>query len=326
MHDSYFGAIGMKILAGRAFDSRDRPGHPPVVIVNATLASQRWPGESPIGRQLRVGNDRQRVEVIGVVPDSRYDDLAEQPIPFVYFPLGQRYAPAITVIARTSARDLPGTQIIMTQLFGLNPRLAVNGVMTVEDLRGLYLFLPRTIAITTTVLAALTLALAILGLYSTVFYSVSQRQIEMGIRVALGAEPSDIVKTVLRGTGGFAALGAGLGLLGGLALLPLAASVLYQDRPGGTDGDRDRGRGQPGDRPGNRLQRGQAVDAPDVNRSASQVSAPIQRPSHKLPAGNSASEMAMKRPAPRSGVRRPSAPRAESLSRVSPASPSSAGM
>jgi len=225
--DSYFDAIGMKVLAGRAFDSRDRPGRPPVVMVNATLASRRWPGAPVIGQHLRVGNGRQRVEVIGVVPDSRYDDIAEAPTPFVYFPLGQRYTPAITIIARTSARNVPGAQAIVAPLFALNPRLAVTGIMTVEDIRGLYLVLPRMIALTTTVLATLTLALAILGLYSTVFYSVSQRQIEMGIRVALGAEPSDIVKAVLRGTAGVAVLGAGLGLLGGLALLPLAGSVLY---------------------------------------------------------------------------------------------------
>ena len=212
-----------------AFDSRDQSGSVEVVIVNATMARQRWPGRDPIGKRLRIENGNRLVQVIGVVPDGKYEDVTEEPLPFMYFTLAQHYLPDITVIARTRGTAVPARDTLTRALLEMDPTIVFGGIgtMTLDDLLELSLLLPRAIVATTLVFGVLTLALAVLGLYSTVFYSVSQRKKEMGIRMALGAQPRDLFALVLKQTGWVAATGAILGMAAGMALLPLASSIFY---------------------------------------------------------------------------------------------------
>ncbi len=225
--DQYFATIGIGLTGGRLFDSRDRIGGPEVVVINATLARQLWPQTTPVGRRIRVAHGDRVVQVIGVVQDSKYEDVTEDPSPFMYFALAQRYEPALTVIVRSSGEHVPGADAIMRALFDLDPNIVGTGFLTLDDLLRLSLLLPRTIAITATVFGLLTLGLAVLGLYSTVFYSVSQRKAEMAIRSALGAGTLDIFAAVLRHTVWVAVIGTVLGLGAGLALLPLASSIFF---------------------------------------------------------------------------------------------------
>ena len=226
---SYFSTIGIDIASGRGFDSRDRSGSVEVVIVNATMARQRWPGRDPIGKRLRIENGNRLVQVIGVVPDGKYEDVTEEPLPFMYFTLAQHYLPDITVIARTRGTAVPARDTLTRALLEMDPTIVFGGIgtMTLDDLLEVSLLLPRAIVATTLVFGVLTLALAVLGLYSTVFYSVSQRKKEMGIRMALGAQPRDLFALVLKQTGWVAAAGAILGVASGMALLPLASSIFY---------------------------------------------------------------------------------------------------
>ena len=225
--DHYFSAIGMSVINGRAFDSRDRVGSPEVVVINATLARQLWPGRSALGRRIRVADGHRFAQVIGIAADSKYNDITESPLPFMYFSLAQRYVPGITVIVRSNGEHVPGADAIMRTLAGLDPHIAQTGFMTLDDLLRISLLLPRTIVVTAALFGLLTLGLAVLGLYSTVFYSVSQRQAEMAIRTALGAQPFDIFATVLRHTAWVAVIGAAVGVGAGLALLPLASSIFF---------------------------------------------------------------------------------------------------
>jgi ABC-type antimicrobial peptide transport system permease subunit len=226
---SYFSALGIELLQGRTFDSRDKADGPEVVVINATMARQRWPGRNPIGQALRIENGNRPVQVIGVVSDGKYEDITEPQRPFMYFALAQHYLPDITVIARPrQAAPLP-RETILKALADVQPEIVLGGIgaMTLDDLLSLSLLLPRAIVVTTVTFGVLTLALAVLGLYSTVFYSVSQRTKEMGIRMALGAQSRDIFALVLRQTGLVAVAGATLGAGAGMALLPLAASIFY---------------------------------------------------------------------------------------------------
>jgi len=196
-----------------------------VVVVNAMLARRHWPGQNPVGRRLRIENGNRVVEVIGVVPDGKYGDIDEAQLPFMYFALAQHYLPDITVIARTNGpRDS-----VMTALADLDPNVAFGGVnlMTLDDVLGLSLLLPEIIVWTIVSFGILAVALAALGLYSTIFYSVNQRRREIGIRMALGAKPVHLFTMVLRQTGWVAFAGALVGLLAGFALLPAASSILY---------------------------------------------------------------------------------------------------
>jgi ABC-type antimicrobial peptide transport system permease subunit len=128
-------------------------------------------------------------------------------------------------VARTS---LP-RDAVMLALFDLQPSLAIGGVglTTLDDTLRLSLMLPRIVATTTIVFSLVTLALAVFGLYSTVFYAVSQRRMEMGIRATLGATPRDLFALVLREAGWRAGTGAAVGLALGFAVVPIASSVFY---------------------------------------------------------------------------------------------------
>ena len=221
----YFETIGMRVIAGRSFDSRDQAGGTEVVVVNQTLARLHWHGESPIGRRLRIDNGHRLVEVIGVVPDSKYNDVDEPPLPFMYYALGQHYQPEATVIVRTNAPH----DVITRALRSTDANVVPNGMtlMTLDELLGVSMFLPRVIVWTTIVFGVVALALAAFGLYSTVFYSVSQRRVEIGIRTALGATRRHIFGLVMRQSGWVALAGALAGLTAGAALLPVVASIFY---------------------------------------------------------------------------------------------------
>ena len=226
--DRYFSTLGIRQLEGRTFDSRDRQGSNEVIVINATLARRRWAGRDPIGQRLRIDSGHRLVEVIGVVQDGTYGDVGEDQLPFMYFALSQHYQPDITIIARFTGHGTP-RDTIMRALEGVDPHLVSGGVgdMTLDDLLGLSLLLPRVIVWTTLVFAFLALSLAVLGLYSTVFYAVSQRRIEIGIRTALGAAPHDLFSLVLRESGWVVLAGAAAGLAAGLSLLPIASSIFY---------------------------------------------------------------------------------------------------
>ena len=162
-------------------------------------------------------------------PDGKFEEITESQLPFMYFSLAQHYLPDITVIARPRRFATLARDAITVALADMHPKIVFGGigVMTLDDLLEISLVLPRTIVGVNLVFGVLTLALAIFGLYSTVFYSVSQRTKEMGIRTALGAQPRDIFTLVLRQTGWVAVTGAALGVASGMALLPFASAIFY---------------------------------------------------------------------------------------------------
>jgi putative ABC transport system permease protein len=195
------------------------------------MARRHWPGD-PVGQRLRIENGNRLVQVIGVVADGKYDDVEEAQLPFMYFALEQHYLADIVVIARTRGTP-PPTETVARALLQIEPHVTFGGVglMTFDRLLAFQLFLPRAIVVTVITLGALTFVLAITGLYSTVFYSVSQRRHEMGIRVALGAQPRDLFLMVLGYTARVASVGTTFGVAAGAASLPLVTSLFYGIRP-----------------------------------------------------------------------------------------------
>jgi predicted permease len=223
--DRYFDAIGMKVLSGRGFDSRDGLGRTEVVIVNQTLARRHWHGLDPIGRRLRIEPGHRAVEVNGVVADGKYGDVDEEQQPFMYFALAQQYQPDVTVIARTS---LP-RDVVFSALQDVDSNLVLNGVgiITLDDILNLSLMVPRVVVWTTITFGLLAFGLAAIGLYSTVLYAVSQRRMEIGIRIALGASRADLFALTLKQSGWVSLAGVAAGLASALTLLPIASSIFY---------------------------------------------------------------------------------------------------
>ena len=227
--ENYFSTLGVSLQQGRVFDSRDRIGRAEVGVVNQTLARRYFPHGDPLGRQLRRVSDGHVVEIIGVVGDGKYNEIDEAPMPLVYLPLAQHDVPFVTVIARGSGpRDT-----VVRALLEMDQRIVIGGVgaMTLDDALGLSLALPLAIVWTTLAFGTIAIAMSVFGLYSTVFYAVSQRRMEMGIRTTLGASPRDLFGMVLRQTGWVAAGGAILGLAAGLALTPVSASIFFGIAP-----------------------------------------------------------------------------------------------
>jgi len=223
--ERYFSTLGITLLQGRAFDSRDRPGGNDVAVVNRTFARRYFPGKDPIGQRVRRESNGHPVEIVGVVADGKYNEIDEDPVAIVYLPLAQNDVPIVTVIARSAG---PRDTIILA-LAEMEPRLVLGGVgaMTLDDALRLSMTLPLTIVWIALAFGVIAIAMSVFGLYSTVFYAVSQRRMEIGIRTTLGASPRDLFGMVLRQTGWLAACGALGGLASGAAAMPIAASVFY---------------------------------------------------------------------------------------------------
>jgi len=224
--ERYFSTIGVALLQGRTFDSRDRAGRAAVAVVNRTFVRRYLPAvQDPIGRRVQRETDGRLIEIVGIVADGKYNEIDESPQPMLYVPLAQRDVAFVTVIARSAgARDT-----VALALEELEPRIVIGGIgaMTLDDALRMSMALPLAIVWATLGLAAVAVAMSVFGLYSTVFYAVSQRRVEIGIRTTLGASPRDLFGMVLRQTAWLAASGAAAGLASGFAVMPLAASVFY---------------------------------------------------------------------------------------------------
>jgi predicted permease len=228
--DNYFSTIGIPLLAGRVFTATDTAKGPAVIVVNHLMAEKYWPGQNPIGKTVRIENGSQIVTVVGVVGDGKYIDIDEPARPFMYFDLNQRYSAVVYLMARTNGNPHQWLKPMSEALQKIDSQLS-SLTMTMDDLMNLTLYVPRVILVCTSAFGGLAFVLAAVGLYGAVFYSVSERKKELGIRVALGAAPRDLWKMILRQTCVVTATGMCLGIAGGVIASTLVRSQLYGVRP-----------------------------------------------------------------------------------------------
>jgi MacB-like periplasmic core domain/FtsX-like permease family len=215
----------VRLLAGRGFDSSDRENTREVIVINRKMGETYWPGEDPLGKTVRIKNGNRTVSVVGVVSDGKYGDMDQPTHPFFYFALSQHYQEElITLVARTHGDPKQWIEPIaqVPRRLGLKVFFEPE---TLDTWMSLSLFLPIVILRCVAALSAIALVLAIVGLYGTIFYSVSERRREIGIRVALGAVPRQLFSMVLRRT----ALIAGIGVIAGTAF-GVAATVLLRSQ------------------------------------------------------------------------------------------------
>ncbi len=229
---SYFEAMRIPLLRGRTFEPQDRDGMPPVAIVNEALARRLWPNHEPVG-QLIQKSDGRAFEVIGVAKTGKYDSVSEESLPFVYFPLDQTdgYSSELTFHIRTGIPPEPLLDTFRRQVVALYPTLTVFDVQTMEEHLADSLLLVRVGAVLLSIFGGLALALASLGLYGQMGYLVRQRTREIGIRIALGANPSNVLKLILKQGISLTLSGAAIGSLFGFSISILIASQLYGVAP-----------------------------------------------------------------------------------------------
>jgi putative ABC transport system permease protein len=225
--ERYFETLGIAILDGRNFDSRDTRESARVAIVNRALATRLWPGQRAVGQRIRLRDLKgPLVEIVGLVPDHKVRTLGEPPRPLIHFPLAQRPSGTASVVARTSGDELALTLAMERQLRALDPDLVL---MELQSFSGAMATSLHGYSIGSSLfggLALLALVLASLGLYGVVAFSVSRRTREIGIRVALGADRGTIVRAVMREGLGLVAIGAALGLILSIAGAAALRSVL----------------------------------------------------------------------------------------------------
>ena len=228
----YFSAMNIPLLAGRDVTDADTSDRDPVAVVNETFARQIYPGDNPIGRKfiLNLGNEKPH-EIIGVVGDVKLLSVDGEIRPTAYLSSRQYAFGLMTFVIRTTgdpARLGPAAVRVIREI---DPLLPVSAVRPLEEVFAESIARPRLTAVAMGVFAAAALLLAALGVYGIVAYSVSQRTREFGIRVALGAEPRQIVGMVVGQNLRIVALGLGVGLLAAIPATRLLRGLLFQVGP-----------------------------------------------------------------------------------------------
>ncbi|MFW6079291.1 MAG: ADOP family duplicated permease, partial [Gemmatimonadota bacterium] len=209
----YFETMGIGLRAGRTFAVDDGPETPSVVVVNEAAARRFWGGDA-VGRRIRPqGADDAWARVVGVVEDVKVNDLRESPTPMIYNSAEQTVVSAFDLVARTRGGPAALTASLRTALHEVRPSLPVTRLGTLEAHLGDALAVPRTAATFMGGFSLLALLLAGLGVYAVVSFTVERRTHELGIRVALGASRSRLVRTVVGESVAVAALGVAVGLV-----------------------------------------------------------------------------------------------------------------
>ncbi len=229
----YVETLRIPLAEGRLFDTRDRADGMPVALVNRTLARRFLSAESPIGRRVRLGRaeDAPWIAIVGVIGDVHHSRLTEVPDPEIYVPLAQA-APAMMMLAvRTDARpeDLVGP--VRAAIQTVDTAQPVYHIKTMDQLLGDSMLPRSTSAALMLLFSALALALAVVGVYGVVAYSVSQQTMAFGLRLALGATPRDVLALVLRHGFLMVSTGVVLGAAGALAASRLLGGILYGVSP-----------------------------------------------------------------------------------------------
>jgi predicted permease len=228
--DGYFEAAGIPLRLGRVFTEGDRASSERVVVVNATLARTLWPGQNPVGQSITTDGGRR---VVGVVADVRHVALEKASGSEMYLPMRQTadYA-AMQLVVRTALPPDSLAAGIRTALRPIDPNLPVREFVTFQDLVDKAVSPRRFLVLFLAGFAAFALILASLGIYAVISYSVSQRVQEIGIRMALGASPTNVQSRILLRTLRLAALGLALGMAASRVLTSALESLLFGVTPG----------------------------------------------------------------------------------------------
>ena len=229
--DDYFKTLGVPLLAGRAFDARDNANGPGVVIIGKTIADRMFAGRDPVGMRLRYNSSQGNPDtIVGVVGDVKITGLDEAVRPVLYYPYRTFPSTNANLVTRTTTNPNALAGVIRNEVRNLEPDAAILNVRTMDEMiaQTPASFMRRFPALLISIFAGVALLLASIGIYGVVSYSVSQQTHYIGVRMALGAKPSDILKMVLKQGLLLALSGVAIGVIAALGLMRLLSTLLYQ--------------------------------------------------------------------------------------------------
>ncbi len=229
---TYFGAIGIPLLAGRALADSDTAQAPAVILINQTLARRFWPDGSAIGGRVAIDQIPGRVaDVVGVVGDVKADRLDGDDWPAIYSPYAQAPSYFMTLVVRTTGPPLGLASAVIREVHQLDPDQPVADVRTLEDVVNLAVSGARFNTVLLVTFAGIASLLAAVGIYGVISYDVTQRTHEIGIRMALGAQPAAVRRLILLQGARLAVYGIGTGLLGAFVVTRWMGTMLFGVKP-----------------------------------------------------------------------------------------------
>jgi putative ABC transport system permease protein len=224
----WFRTMRVPLQGGREFTDADNPQAPKVVIANETLARRFWPNQDPVGKHIIIGRWPDPATVVGVAADVKNKGLEQETQPQLYLPFPQLPWGDMNLLVRTAVPPESIALAVRAQISAVDTDQPVMNVQTIDDLMDDSRSQPRFTMLLLGVFSATALALAVIGIYGVLSYSVAQRRQEFGIRLALGAEYVDILQLVVRQGIILAAAGVAVGLTAALLMTRLMSSMLYK--------------------------------------------------------------------------------------------------
>jgi len=229
----YFRVLGIPLKSGRVFSATDSADAPRVALINETLQKGYFPGQDPIGRRINTGSEREPSwsTIVGVVGDVKYNGLADDVQPAIYYPIAQEPTWGSIVIKTDLADPLSLTAAMRNEVRKIDPDLPLTNIATMEDRLSNAVAQPRFRTTLIALFAVVALILACVGIYGVISYSVTLRTHEIGIRMALGAQTGDVLTMVIRQAIVLAIIGVALGLSASYALTSLMSKLLFGVQP-----------------------------------------------------------------------------------------------
>ena len=221
---NYFQTLGTRVVGGREFTAQDNADAPRVVIVNEAMALRYWPGQDAVGKRIKRG---QFAEVIGIVRNGKEKGLTAEPRPAIYLPLLQNYVPDLTLHARTATESQTMLAEVRNEVQALDATLPVYNLRTLAEQKDGSLYAERLAAALLTIFGLLALLLAAVGLYGVLSYALTERTREMGIRLALGAQPRNLLRLVVGQGMTLTLIGLVIGVGVAYALTRLIENLLF---------------------------------------------------------------------------------------------------
>jgi putative ABC transport system permease protein len=231
--DDYFRTLGVPLISGRMFDARDDANGQQVVIIGKTMADRMFAGRDPLNRRLKyAGVEAPPISIVGVVADVKITGLDQETKPVIYYPFRQNSSTFANLVVRTSADPNALAGSIRNEIRSLEPAVAIFNVQAMPELiaNSPAAFMRRFPATLIGVFAGLALLLSSIGIYGVVSYSVSQQTHYIGVRMALGARASDILKLILKEGLVIALGGIAIGSVGAFVLMRILQSLLFEVR------------------------------------------------------------------------------------------------